>query len=74
MSSDQKLSEKDRNQLMKERRYFKCYEYEYLITNRMTKIQNVSNVAEKNNTESVFTRKKISKKCRFSTTDDESEN
>ena len=40
----------------------------------MTKKQNISNVIEKNNTESVFTRKKISKKCRFSATDNKSEN
>ena len=40
----------------------------------MTKKQNISNVIEKNNTESVFIKKKISKKYRFSATDNESEN
>ena len=38
------------------------------------KKQNVSNVAEKNDTESVFIRKKVNKKYRLSATDDESEN
>ena len=40
----------------------------------MIKKQKVSNVTEKNNTESVFMRKKISKECSPSATDDESEN
>ena len=74
MSSGQRLSEEDRNQLLKEGRYFKCHKFEHLITDCMTKKQNVSNVTEKNNTESVFTKKKISKKHRSSVTEDESEN
>ena len=44
------------------------------MTDCTVKKQKVSNVAEKNNTESVFMRKKISKKCSPSATDDESEN
>ena len=74
MSSEQRLSEKDRNQLLKKERYFKCHKFRHLITDCTVKKQNVSNVIEKNNTESVFTKKKISKKCRFSATDDKSEN
>ena len=42
--------------------------------NCTAKKQNVSNIVKKNNTESVFTKKKISKKYRFSATDNESEN
>ena len=40
----------------------------------MAKKQNVSNVAEKNDTESVFMRKMISKEHSLSATDDKSEN
>ena len=42
--------------------------------NYTAKKQNVSNIAEKNNTESVFIRKKINKKYRLSATDNESRN
>ena len=42
--------------------------------NCMIKKQKVSNVAEKDDTESVFMRKKISKECSSSVTDNESEN
>ena len=59
---------------MKKERCFKCYEFEYLITNCTVKKQKVSNIAEKNNTESVFTKKKINKKYSSSATDDELEN
>ena len=44
------------------------------MTDCTIKKQKVSNVAEKNNTESVSTRKKISKRCSFSAINDESEN
>ena len=40
----------------------------------MIKKQKISNVAEKNDTESVFMRKKISKECSFSATDNELKN
>ena len=40
----------------------------------MIKKQKVSNVAEKNNTESVFMRKKINKEHSFSATDDKLKN
>ena len=40
----------------------------------MIKKQKVSNIVKKNYTESVFRRKKISKECRPSVTDNESEN
>ena len=59
---------------MKKERYFKCYEFRHLITDCTVKKQKVSNVAEKNNTESVFMRKKISKECSLSATDNELEN
>ena len=42
--------------------------------NCMIKKQKVSNIAEKNDTESVLIRKKISKKYSLSATDNESEN
>ena len=74
MPSEQRLSEKDRNQLLKKERYFKCYEFEHLITDYIVKKQDVSNIAEKNNTESVFIKKKISKKYRLFATDNKSEN
>ena len=74
MLSDQRLSEEDRNQLLKKERYFKYHKFEHLVMNCTIKKQNVSNVIKKNNTESVFTRKKISKKCRFSTTDNKLRN
>ena len=74
MSSEQRLSEEDRNQLLKKERYFKCYEFEHLMTDCTVKKQKVSNITEKNNTESVFIRKKISKECSLSATDDKSEN
>ena len=59
---------------MKEERYFKCYEFKHLMTDCTVKKQKVSNVVEKNDTESVFIRKKISKECSSSATDNESEN
>ena len=74
MLLDQRLSEKDRNQLMKKKRCFKYHKYRHLMMNCTTKTQNVSNIAEKNNTESVFTKKKISKKYRSSATDDKLKN
>ena len=66
MSLEQRLSEEDRNQLLKKERYFKCHEFRYLVTDCMAKKQDISNIAEKNNTESVFTRKKTCKKCKLS--------
>ena len=74
MSSDQRLSEEDRNQLLKKERYFKCHKFKHLMTDCTAKKQNVSNVAEKNNTESVSTRKKTSKRYRSSAINDKSEN
>ena len=74
MSSEQRLSEKDRNQLLKKERCFKYYEFKHLITDYTTKKQNVSNIAEKNNTELVFIKKKINKTYRPSATNNESEN
>ena len=62
MSLNQRLLKKDRNQLLKKERYFKCHEFRHLMTDCMTKTQDVSNVTEKNDTESVFIRKKVSKK------------
>ena len=44
------------------------------MMNCMIKKQEVSNVVEKDDTESVFTKKKVSKECSFSATDNESEN
>ena len=44
------------------------------MTDCTVKKQEVSNITEKNNTESVFMRKKISKKCSFSATDNELKN
>ena len=70
----QRLSDTDRNQLLKKGRCFKYYEFEHLVTDCITKKQNVSNVAEKNNTESVTMRKKVSKKWRFSATNNELKN
>ena len=55
---------------MKEERCFKCHEFKHLITDYMAKKQNVSNVAEKNNTELVIKRKKIEKKYRSSSVND----
>ena len=40
----------------------------------MIKKQKVSNIVKKNDTESVFMRKKINKECSLSATDNESEN
>ena len=70
----QRLLEKDRNQLLKKERYFKYYEFRHLVMNCTAKKQNVCNVIKKNNTESVFIKKKINKKYKFSTTDNELEN
>ena len=72
MSSEQRLSEEDRNQLLKEERCFKCHEFRHLITDCMTKKQNVSNVAEKNDTELVI-KKKIKKKHRSSSVNNSDE-
>ena len=44
------------------------------MTDCTAKKQNVSNIVKKNNTESVFMKKKISKECSFSATNNESEN
>ena len=44
------------------------------MMNCITKKQKVSNIAEKNDTESVFMKKKISKKCSPFATDDELKN
>ena len=73
-SLDQRLSEEDRNQLLKKERYFKCHKFKHLIMNCTVKKQNVSNIAEKNNTESVFIRKKINKEYSFSAINNELEN
>ena len=74
MSLDQRFSEEDRNQLLKKEKCFKYYEFEHLMTDCIIKKQNVSNIAEKNNTESVFMRKKADKECSFSAINNESEN
>ena len=75
MSSEQRLSEEDRNQLLKEERCFKCHKFRHLIMNCMAKKQDVSNVTEKNDIKLV-TKKKIRKEYRSSSVDDsdESEN
>ena len=69
MSLEQRLLKEDRNQLLKKERCFKCYEFKHLITDCMTKKQNISNIAEKNDIESV-TKKKIKKKYRSSSVND----
>ena len=66
MLSEQRLSERDKSQLIKKERCFKCYEFEYLIMNYIVKKQNVSNVIKKNNIKSIIIRKKINKRCRSS--------
>ena len=75
MSSEQRLSEEDRNQLLKKERYFKCHKFKYLITDCMIKKQNVSNITEKKDIKSVI-KKKTKKRYRsFSVNDsDDSEN
>ena len=52
MLSDQKLLEEERNQLLQKKRYFKYYEFKHLMSDYIIKKQNVSNIIEKNNTES----------------------
>ena len=69
MSSEQRLSERDRNQLLKKKRCFKCHKFRYLITDCMTKKQNVSNVIKKKNIKSVI-KKKTEKKYRSSSVND----
>ena len=69
MSLKQRLSEGDKNQLLKKERCFKCYEFKYLIINCTVKKQNVSNIAEKNDTELVI-KKKTEKKYRSSSVND----
>ena len=44
------------------------------MTDCTVKKQKVSNITEKNDTESVSIKKKINKECSFSATDNESEN
>ena len=63
---NQRLSERDKNQLLKKERYFKCHKFKHLMMNCIIKKQNISNVAEKNNTESVTKRRQIKKRCRSS--------
>ena len=70
MSLGQRLLKKDRNQLLKKERYFKYYKFKHLMSDYMIRKQNVSNIAEKNNTESVIKRKKIVKKYRSSSVND----
>ena len=75
MSSEQRLSEKDRNQLLKKERCFKCHKFRHLIMDCTAKKQNISNITEKNNIK-LITKKKIRKKYRSSSVNDsdESEN
>ena len=69
MLSEQRLSEKDRNQLLKKERYFKCYKFRYLITDCITKKQDISNVIEKKNIKSVI-KKKTEKRYKSSSVND----
>ena len=62
---EQRLSEEDRNQLLKKERSFKCYKFKHLMMKCMMKKQNVSNIMEKNDIKLVIKRKN-EKKCRSS--------
>ena len=54
---------------MKKERHFKYYEFKHLIIDCTVKKQKISNIVEKNNTESVIKRKKAVKKHRSSSAD-----
>ena len=68
----QRLSEEDRNQLLKKEKYFKCHEFKHLITDCTAKKQNISNVIKKNNIKLVI-KKKTEKKHKSSSVNDSNE-